>query len=124
MSIQPGYKLGILLIVLLGACTESELYHRSRSPAQADRVSFRGEVCTEDPRISHFPLKVVLLVDQADGVDPLLGTVTGGLFSTFDAELRRRRDSELRKRTDSELRKKTDSELRKRRDSELRRRTD
>ena len=67
-----------IIAMLVAGCTDASLYHRSRSPAQADRVTFRGEVCTEDPMINHFPMKVVLLVDQSDGVNPAVGGVTTG----------------------------------------------
>lgn len=81
-----GNKLAALAVVVLGACTDANLYHRSISPAQADRVSFRGEVCTEDPHVSHFPLRVIFLVDQSGGFNPLQGVTTGTLFTDFDPE--------------------------------------
>lgn len=68
------------------ACTDANLYHRDRTPAQADRLTLRGQVCTDDPRISHFPLKVVLVVDQSSGTNPELGEVTSRLFSAIDAD--------------------------------------
>lgn len=77
----------LMVTAILVACTEANLYHRSISPAQADRVTFRGEVCTEDPRVSHFPLKVIFLVDQSSGFSPPpCNMTTGGLFTDFDPE--------------------------------------
>lgn len=70
-------------------CTEANLYHRDRSPAEPDRLTLRGQVCTDDPRLSHFPIKVVLLVDRSSGFSPDVGVVTGQLFTTFDPEYAR-----------------------------------
>jgi hypothetical protein len=67
-------------------CTDANLYHRNISPAQGDRVTLRGRVCTEDPLISQFPLRVLFLVDQSGGFNPSAGTTTGELFTTFDPE--------------------------------------
>lgn len=58
----------------LAACTDAGLYHRYRPPAQPDRVTLAGRVCTEDPASSRFPVKIVVVVDQA----------SGPLFSSYD----------------------------------------
>ncbi|MDF1562016.1 MAG: hypothetical protein P1V51_03185 [Deltaproteobacteria bacterium] len=62
------------LFTTLAACTEANLYHRFRPPAEPDRMTLQGRVCTEDPASARFPVKVVLVVDQA----------AGPLFSSFD----------------------------------------
>jgi len=59
---------------LLLSCSDSRLYHTTRGPAEADRLAISGEVCTEDPADARFPVRVVLVVDQAQGP----------LFSAFD----------------------------------------
>jgi len=74
------------VLTLVGGCTEAHLYHRDRSPAAPDRVTLRGRVCTDDPQLSYFPLKVVLVVDQAAGYSPDVDAATGGLFTDFDPE--------------------------------------
>ncbi|RMG21654.1 MAG: hypothetical protein D6729_00335 [Deltaproteobacteria bacterium] len=64
-----------MLLALLGAaCTDSNLYHRYRPPSEPDRLALTGRVCTEDPSVSRFPVRVVLVVDRA----------AGPLFSSFD----------------------------------------
>lgn len=76
---------GLCAAALLTACTDANLYHRDRSPAQADRVAFSGQVCTEDPRISQFPLKVIFVVDQSNGYQRDAGMVTNTLYTDIDA---------------------------------------
>lgn len=51
----------------LTSCTEVDLYHRAEPPLNADRVTLRGRVCTEDPEIQRFPVRLILLVDQSQG---------------------------------------------------------
>lgn len=58
----------------LAGCTESSLYSDARPPIEANRLALRGRVCTEDPEQARFPVRVVLLVDQA----------AGRLFSDYD----------------------------------------
>lgn len=62
------------LLVLVG-CTDTNLYSPARPRKEASRVALTGRVCTEDPVEAKFPVKVVLLVDQAPGP----------LFGSFDA---------------------------------------
>ncbi|MFU8807058.1 MAG: vWA domain-containing protein, partial [Bradymonadaceae bacterium] len=54
-----------------GGCTDTSLYSPSHVRSQADRVALSGRVCTEDPAEANFPMRIVLLVDQASG--PLYG---------------------------------------------------
>jgi len=62
----------LVLAVLLGmlataACTETNLYSPDVPRKEADRLAVRGRVCTEDPVQALFPVRVILLVDQAAG---------------------------------------------------------
>lgn len=66
----------LLAPVLLAACSDSNLYHRFRPPAEPDRLAVSGEVCTDDPASARFPVRVVLVVDQAPG--PLYATYDPG----------------------------------------------
>ena len=61
----------VLVSLALWACTEAGLYDSKRSPIEANRVSLRGQVCTEDPEEAKFPVKLVVVADQAIG--PLFG---------------------------------------------------
>ncbi|MEZ4472722.1 MAG: hypothetical protein R3F60_18440 [bacterium] len=69
----------LLIALALAACTDASLYNVARVPIEADRVALRGRVCTEDPDIARFPVKLVLAVDHA----------AGPLFSTYDPGGRR-----------------------------------
>lgn len=55
-------------------CTDVGLYSDTRPRNEADRVTLTGRVCAEDPVTARYPVRVVLLVDQAQGP----------LFSDFD----------------------------------------
>lgn len=66
-------------LVLLGlfaasACTDASLYSPASPRKEADRLALTGRVCTEDPVEARFPVRVIMLVDQA----------TGLLYSDFD----------------------------------------
>ncbi len=62
----------IAFLVVLAGCTDTNLYSPARPRKEASRVALSGRVCTEDPVEARFPVKVVLLVDQAPG--PLFGS--------------------------------------------------
>ncbi len=51
-------------------CTDALLYHTTEVPAQPNKVTFTGQVCTDNPAERQFPLRVVFLVDAAPDVPP------------------------------------------------------
>lgn len=61
--------LGLLALGLFAitSCTDTNLYSPTRAKAQADRLTLKGRVCTEDPVRSRFPVRLILLVDRANG---------------------------------------------------------
>lgn len=63
-----------VLALALAACSDVGLYSETRVREEPDRVTLSGRVCAEDPVSARFPVRVVLLVDQAQGP----------LFSDFD----------------------------------------
>lgn len=65
----------ILLLFPLLSCTEAGLYSPGKQPRQSDRLSLSGRVCTEDPLRANFPMRVIILADQA----------AGPLYSSFDS---------------------------------------
>ncbi|PKN56738.1 MAG: hypothetical protein CVU56_14490 [Deltaproteobacteria bacterium HGW-Deltaproteobacteria-14] len=65
--------IGVALALVAG-CTDVGLYSDTRPRTEADRVTLTGRVCAEDPVTARYPVRVVLLVDQAQGP----------LFSDFD----------------------------------------
>ena len=64
--------LGILNSML--ACSDAQLYHATEPPLRADRIAFKGRVCTENPAERKFPIRLIFLIDQAQGP----------LYSSFD----------------------------------------
>ncbi|MEO1272807.1 MAG: hypothetical protein AAFX99_32365 [Myxococcota bacterium] len=64
-----------LAILVSAGCTEATLYSPTQPRKQADRLALRGRVCTEDPVEARFPVRAVLLVDQA----------AGPLFADYDS---------------------------------------
>lgn len=68
---------GLALVTMssfLVSCTDTNLYSPARPRKEASRLALSGRVCSEDPVEARFPVKVVLLVDQAPGP----------LYSDFD----------------------------------------
>jgi len=63
-----------LSLVTLAACTDVGLYSEARPRVEPDRVTLTGRACAEDPLSARYPVRVVLLVDQAQGP----------LFASFD----------------------------------------
>lgn len=64
----------LLVSALLVGCTDAGLYNRSEPPIEADRVALTGRVCADDPETARFPVRVVIVADQAGGP----------LFADFD----------------------------------------
>ncbi|MEE2788250.1 MAG: hypothetical protein VX589_12980 [Myxococcota bacterium] len=67
-------KRQFVLIFLAFGCTETGLYDAKNPPIEANRVALKGVVCTEDPEIAKFPVRLVIVADQAGGP----------LYSSFD----------------------------------------
>ncbi|TDP76814.1 vWA domain-containing protein [Bradymonas sediminis] len=65
----------LLCLIPLLSCTDVGLYSPGKEPKQSDRLSLTGRVCTEDPLRAKFPMRVIVLADQA----------AGPLFSDYDA---------------------------------------
>ena len=72
------YYAGVLALLALG-CTKTELYDAKTPPIEANRVALKGTVCTEDPEIARFPVRLVIVGDQS----------VGPLFAGFDPSGRR-----------------------------------
>jgi hypothetical protein len=71
-------SLGCLLLV---ACTDANLYSSSSEANYPNKISLRGDVCTEDPRGPNFIVKVLFVVDgtsdltSPSGPDPAFSHV-------------------------------------------------
>ncbi|MBA2665285.1 MAG: hypothetical protein H0U74_23555 [Bradymonadaceae bacterium] len=66
--------LALTAVLASSSCTDTTLYSQDGARKQADRVTLAGRVCSEDPVEAQFPIRVILLIDQA----------AGPLFAGFD----------------------------------------
>jgi hypothetical protein len=56
-------KQTFFLLFFLCACTDASLYGKNYAPNQANRISFEGDLCTDDPAAIAFPQKTVIVMD-------------------------------------------------------------
>lgn len=70
----PVALLSVMALLFSVACTDTSLYSPNSPRKQADRLALTGRVCSEDPVEARFPVRLVMLVDQA----------AGPLYSDFD----------------------------------------
>jgi hypothetical protein len=56
-------KACLLPVLALAACTDASLYGNNYTPNQADRISFEGNLCTDDPGAIAFPQKTLVVMD-------------------------------------------------------------
>ena len=77
-------------LVLGVACTDANLYGQNYAPNQANRISFEGNLCTDDPAAIGFPQKTVVVMDGTG--DMVAGDPAGHRFQTQNAFLGRHRD--------------------------------
>ncbi len=72
------------------ACTDASLYSLKSQPNLSNKMSFEGEICTDDPSAVAFPVKMLVVMDgtaemtsadmmaqRADAVDALLSRYVG-----------------------------------------------
>jgi len=57
----------LALGVFCAACTQAGLYDAKNPPIEANRVAVQGQVCTEDPELAKFPVRLIIVADQANG---------------------------------------------------------
>jgi len=85
-SVALPLALGALVV---GACTNANLYHVTEIPQQPNKVTFTGRVCTDNPAERSFPLRVVFVVDAS----PLMPS---GFTGPQVSELLERRSESIR----------------------------
>jgi hypothetical protein len=56
-------RAGLCLLLACAGCTEASLYGKNYTPNQADRISFEGNLCTDDPGAIAFPQKTLIVMD-------------------------------------------------------------
>ena len=76
IQVSPIPFVGLLCALALLQCTDAKLYGKGNINPAADRLAVTGRVCTDDPQGAGFPVRVVFIVDQANGP----------IFSDYDPE--------------------------------------
>jgi hypothetical protein len=51
--------------IIVGSCTDSELYHQSLEPNLPNKVAISGTVCTDDPSQRKFPVRLMFIIDNS-----------------------------------------------------------
>jgi hypothetical protein len=81
----------LVLVTLLSfaACTDAHLYGEKYTPNQPDRISFEGDLCTDDPSAIAFPQKTLIVMDGSGGMAE--GDPAGKRVNTLRAFIGRHR---------------------------------
>ncbi|HWV37226.1 MAG TPA: VWA domain-containing protein [Vulgatibacter sp.] len=68
---KPRSHLVWLLLLVLGACTESDLVGQAPPPKRPidNKLTVTGSFCTEDPLAVEFPVKILFVVDTSQSMD-------------------------------------------------------
>jgi hypothetical protein len=56
-------KAALCLLLAGAACTDASLYGKDYTPNQPNRISFEGNLCTDDPGAIAFPQKTLIVMD-------------------------------------------------------------
>jgi hypothetical protein len=81
----------ITSLVLAAACTNADLYGNNYAPNQANRISFEGDLCTDDPAAIAFPQKTLVVMDGSG--DMVAGDPAGNRIQALNTFLGRHRDA-------------------------------
>ncbi len=84
------YVVLLATLALCAACTDANLYGKNYAPNLANRISFEGNLCTDDPAAIAFPQKTVVVMDGTG--DMVAGDPAGHRIQTLRAFLGRHRD--------------------------------
>ena len=76
-------------LALGAACTKANLYGDNYTPNQGNRISFEGDLCTDDPAAIAFPQKTLVVMDGTG--DMVAGDPAGHRIQTLRAFLGRHR---------------------------------
>ncbi|MGB8294819.1 MAG: VWA domain-containing protein [Polyangia bacterium] len=80
--------LPLLVPLALGAaCTDADLYGNNYTPNQPNRISFEGDLCTDDPAAIAFPQKTLVVMDGSG--DMVGGDPAGHRINALNAFLGR-----------------------------------
>jgi hypothetical protein len=79
----------LLVLLAFAACTDAHLYGEKYTPNQPDRISFEGDLCTDDPSAIAFPQKTLIVMDGTGGM--VEGDPAGKRVNTLRAFIGRHR---------------------------------
>ena len=82
--------LAVTALAFGAACTDASLYGKNYAPNLANRISFEGNLCTDDPAAIGFPQKTVVVMDGTG--DMVAGDPAGRRIQTLRTFLGRHRD--------------------------------
>jgi hypothetical protein len=71
----------LLPLLVSAACTDTSLYGNTYMPNQPDRISFEGNLCTDDPGAIAFPQKTLIVMDGTGALAE--GDPAGRRFETL-----------------------------------------
>jgi hypothetical protein len=80
-----------LLALALAACTDANLYGKNYTPNRPDRISFEGNLCTDDPGAVAFPQKTLIVMDGTGAMSE--GDPAGKRVDVLKAFIGRHRDA-------------------------------
>ena len=84
-------RFAALCMLAVVACTDASLYGDNYQPNEPNRISFEGDLCTDDPSAIAFPQKTLIVMDGSGAMaeaDP-----AGQRFKTLSAFIGRHRDA-------------------------------
>jgi hypothetical protein len=61
--VKKPVRASLPVLLTLVACTDASLYGNNYTPNQPDRISFEGNLCTDDPAAIAFPQKTLIVMD-------------------------------------------------------------
>jgi hypothetical protein len=54
--------------VLVGSCTDTEIYRKSLEPNLPNKIAISGTVCTDDPSERQFPVRLMFIIDNSSAM--------------------------------------------------------
>ena len=84
-------KVGLCVLLGLAACTDASLYGKNYTPNQPNRISFEGDLCTDDPGAIAFPQKTLIVMDGTGAMAE--GDPAGQSVNSLRAFIGRHRDA-------------------------------
>ncbi len=83
-------RASLVLALALAGCTDANLYGKNYTPNRPDRISFEGNLCTDDPGAIAFPQKTLIVMDGSGAM--VEGDPAGNRVQTLRSFIGRYRD--------------------------------